>query len=384
MADTNAQAAPESAPAAPLSLDSIIEGAYDKVYAPPAPAEAVPEDATEVPGEPSAAERARDEKGRFAPKDPNSATEQHSEPGTSAKVANPAVPPVADPAAQPQPVDPPVHLSAEHKATFAKLPPDAQKMLVEVEKRREADYTRMTQEHAGFRRAAEPLVQAVQPFWEYLGALGTSLGGVPPAQLVNRLLGTEHTLRNGSPDQKVQVLAQIAGQYGIDPAALAGVQVQPQQQPSAPIDLIQRLNLVEQHQQMMEQQRREAEQQRMVSDIQVFATARDDTGQLKHPHFDRVKGVMVGLLESGQAADVPDAYSKATAPIQEVIDAELQRRSATAEQQRQTADQARQATLDKARRAAPVRATASVPGGSAKAADLDSIISTSMAKLGMA
>ena len=63
-----------------------------------------------------------------------------------------------------------------------------------------------------------------------------------------------------------------------------------------------------------EQQLRNADNERqraMFAEISQFKDKVDEKGDLLHPHFQTVQGVMSGLLQSGRASDLESAYEQA-------------------------------------------------------------------------
>jgi hypothetical protein len=339
------------------TLDSILDSAIAKAEA---PAETVESE------EKTASERARDEKGRFAPKD-SAAKTSEPEQVEAAKTAD--TKPEAQPATV-QSVEPPHTWSADDKAKFAQWPRDVQEAVVARYKAMEADYTRKTQEAAEYRRSADPLLNAIKPFEQYLSQVGPSLGR-SKEQLITDLLAAEYRLRTGSPQEKYAALAQISQQYGIDLAALAGGHI-PQVDPAYQ-QLASKLQAFEEREAQREAQiqQQQAEQARLQ--IDTFSTAKDDQGRPRYPHFERVRGVMVQSLMSGEARTLEDAYQKAIEPINAAIAEELRVRTEQVDAQRKEA-------VAKAEKAAPVRSSGSQPGGSAKAKDLDSILDSNISR----
>lgn len=266
-----------------------------------------------------------------------------------------------------QPIEPPARWTVEDKAKFAAWPRDVQQAVVERCRALEADYTRKTQEAAQIRRAAEPYLNAVKPFEPYLNEIAPALGQTPD-QMIASLLGVEYLLRCGTPQQKASALAQIVAAYDIDLAASnqPAVQTEP-----AYTHLQQELSALKTWKAEVEAQI-EAEQQRQAAfQIESFANAKDETGRPRHPHFARVRGVMGELFRDDPTLSLEAAYAQAIEPLQQAIAEELRVREAFAKQQRLAA-------VEKARKAVPVRSAGAMPNGSAKAKDLDSILSAAI------
>jgi hypothetical protein len=246
----------------------------------------------------------RDQRGRFAPK---------TQPEVSAAdpVTDPSAPPV-EPAAPIAPetpavpaVEAPQHWAAQDRELFGKLPPDGQKFLLDRHKAMEGDYTRRMQEIAPLRKATEhwtPYLQQIR---------------VTPEQAFQELIGMEHTLRTGSPEQKQQALQQLAAAYEI---TLGQTAQPPEDQYVDPqvAALNQKLaqleswkNSREQAEQQYQRQQQERQQSELQSTITSFATETTDAGTPAHPHFEDVKGTMAALIGGGQAPDLKTAYDMA-------------------------------------------------------------------------
>ena len=248
--------------------------------------------------------------------------------------------PAAEPASHMQPVEPPARWTPDKKAAFATWPRDVQEAVVARNSELEADYTRKTQDAAELRRTAEPILNAIKPFEAYLNELAPIVGQTPDTMIAS-LLGVEYQLRTGDPHQKAQALRDIAASYGIDLAALSRGELPAEHGASQT-----RVNaLVDPHYQQLRQsfgtleqrlahteQMIEAERQRQTAqEIEAFINARDASGRPRHPHFQRVRGVMVQLLGDDPALTLEAAYQKAIEPLQQAIAEELRVRQETAD-----------------------------------------------------
>ena len=284
--------------------------------------------------------------------------------------------PVADPAWHMQPVEPPARWTPDKKASFATWPRDVQEAVVARNSELEADYTRKTQDAAELRRTAEPILNAIKPFEAYLNDLAPLIGQTPDTMIAG-LIGAEYQLRTGDPHQKVQALRDIAASYGIDLAVLNRGELPAEHGASQTrVDA-----LADPHYQQLRQsfgtleqrlahteQMIEAERQRQTAqELEAFINARDASGRPRHPHFQRVRGVMTQLLGDDPALTLEAAYQKAIEPLQQTIAEELR-------VHRETAERRRQEAVEKARKVAPVKSSGSSPNGSAKSKDLDALL----------
>lgn len=356
------------APEPAADLDSILSTAIE-THTPKDDAP-VAEPAAEASTDPKvdATGRLHGEDGKFIGKKEEEPAAPAASQEPTADPAKPAAITVPEPAPV-QPVEPPARWTPEEKAKFAAWPRDVQEAVVERHKALEADYTRKTQEAAELRRSAEPILNAVKPFEQYLNQVAPRIGQTPDKMIAN-LIGVEYQLRTGDPHTKAQALLQIAAEYGIDLAAMSRGEM-----PAAPdphyTQLRQSFGTIEQRLSRFEQMMEQEQQRQTVQQIEAFSTATDESGRPKHPHFERVRGVMGQLMGGDPTLTLEQAYQKATEPIHEAIAVELKTRQEVAEKQRLE-------TLEKAKKAAPVRSTGSQPNGSAKAKDLDSILSAAI------
>lgn len=333
------------------ALDKYITAALDKNEAP----------------ELGESKAARDEKGRFAEKNTELDGEKpKSEVSTEQQATE--IKPV-----ETQPLEPHARWSADLKTQFASWPRNVQETFLARHNEVEANLTRKTQEIADFRKSAEPLVQAVQPFGEYLNGVAQSLGTSPPA-LVHELLKTEYALRTGTQEQKASALASIAREYGINLASLAGPSADGSQsyQPDPFVSqLYQTMPAVQREIAELRQFKSQLETDRIVQEVEAFSTARDEHGNAKHPYYEDVKPQLAALLQSGQASTLAEAYAIVTKPFEKVT----QQQQAS----RQQADeQARKAAVEKARKASPVRSNGSAPRGTSQAKGLDGVLSSAL------
>lgn len=353
------------------NLDSIISDAMAKVEA---------EAPTATTEEPKASDtdndgRARDDKGRFVAK--NSATDQPSEKEPAKPDAKTVETAKADPAQAEQPIEAPARWSDADKANFAKWPKDVQQAVLERHKAMEADYTRKTQEIAETRKAYEPLQQVLGRWSPYLQQLG-----LRPEQAFDQLLTVEQNLRHGSPQQKQEALAYLAQLYQASLPAQNGEDQTQQQQGVDPRYQQLSRQLAEVTQQLSTIQTRTAQDERMRAEheFNALAQTKDSNGQLKYPHFEKVKQSMIQLVAGGQADSWDAAYSKSVR-----LDDELYTQTVEAEKKlvQETLEKQRTEAVEKAKKAAPVKTSSALPKGDTKARDLDSIISGAMARSGI-
>lgn len=378
MADpTEAASLPATEPASG-GLDAIISDALDTAHYGEDPViEPVKAEPDKTEPAKTAEELKIDATGRAHAADGKYASTKPAEPEPSvvepAKVEAATAEPVAVDPAKPQPIDPHPRWPAEFKAEFAKWPPEVQKAFKDRDGATEAEYTRKTQELAETRKAVEPLIQEVGKWSPYLRQLGLT-----PDQAFTQMLTTEYTLRTGTPEQKAQSLAYLAQLYGV---ALPNQTAGDGQQPDPAITQLHRTvsGLQSQLRQIGEQNVLN-ERQRAQAEFDALGQAKDVSGQLKFPHFERVSKTMIQLVASGQADTWDTAYSKSVRLdddlYKQTVEAERNRVAAEAEKQRLEA-------VDKANKARPVKTSDGSPKGGTQMKGLDALISGAMERAGI-
>ena len=259
--------------------------------------EAVQPAATEVPiGETAEqrTERLRDEKGRFA--------EGKAKPEVKvAKVeaAKPAetTPLVVAPAKIPKPDS----WKKDRQADWDAMSPSQQAYI----KEREDQYFKGISTYQQEWKSAKPLLDAIAPFMPELEA-----NNIKPDQWVKNLGNAHYTLAKGTPQEKLQMFAQLSRDYNVPLQALFDPQLAQQ--------------YVQQTIQQPIQQPRPAQQQdigslvrqelmaaKLNDEISNFETAKDAAGNPLHPHYSMVRDDMALLLEAGKAQDLQSAYNMA-------------------------------------------------------------------------
>lgn len=197
---------------------------------------------------------------------------------------------------EPEPIDPPQHWSAADRDRFSKLPVEAQSFVIERHKSMEADYTRKTQEVASIRKRGEALDEVIAPFRQEF-----QLAGMDDVAAIRQLFSVHDFLKR-DPTKAVQWLAQT---YGAD---LTQTEEDVDPHVAALRREVQQLHQERQQETLTAQQR---QQQELVNQIKTFEEEKDESGNLKHPHFITVYDDMVKMIQSGLASDLQGAYDRA-------------------------------------------------------------------------
>ena len=252
------------------SLRDQLESAVEAVTETP---EVVETEVTETKSD-----RPRDESGKF-----KKTTEEVTE-ETPSEVQEEVV-------AEVKPAKPrPSSWKKDYEESWGKLDPTLQDYITQ----READFAKGVSTYKNQWEQAQPILNTMEKFAPIL-----QQNGVDPAQWINSL-GTAHqTLVYGTPDQKLQMFAQLANDYGVDLNGLTGGQSISPQFSMIANELSQIKNQWQQFQSQQEQQ----EQAQLKSEIDVFSKDK--------PYFEDVRETMAGLLQNNMASDLQTAYDKA-------------------------------------------------------------------------
>lgn len=224
-------------------------------------------------------DRPRDEIGRFAHK----AEVPETPPTEVAKT-------VEAPAQQVATLKPrPTSWKKDYEEHWGKLDPTLQEYIHQ----READYAKGVSMYKQNYDQAAPIYEAIQPFMPAL-----QQHNIDPKTWITSLGNAHQTLAMGTPEQKVQMFAKLATDYGVPIQALTGQQVDPQFSMMAQ-ELNQLKNQWNQFQTIQQQQ----EQQLLQAEVKRFSADK--------PHFEAVRETMAQLLQSGVADGLQAAYDKA-------------------------------------------------------------------------
>ena len=360
------ESAPEKAP----NLDAVLEGAINQAL--PTEETPTPEEVKKAP-QPDIPQKVDETNSEESDSDTldQVATDNETETQDSAEDPSDDTPVAAVDGqdSQEPPLEAPKNWSEDVRSKFKDLPRDAQEYMLKRDKEMTADYTRKTQEVAEQRKSFESLDKVIAPMRQQIAA-----SGVGEAEYISRLLNADMALRN-NPKMAIKQLAQG---YGID---LSSIEETVDWNDSDPqITQLQQQNqaiLAELNQ--FKRQNLQSARQQTEAQINGFAGAKDDKGNLKYPHFDKLRVKMGNLIDAGEAKGLEDAYAKAVRLDDELYKQSLdaQRKSAKAEE-----DARRKAAVEKAKKVRPRTATAP-PSGSVKATDLDALLMESISKAGV-
>lgn len=206
-----------------------------------------------------------------------------------------------------EPVEAPASWTAEAKERFAQLPRETQEYIAEREAQREKAINQSKAELAEMRKSVSGIENVTNKHGQYLQSLGMS-----PDQAFDTLLTAEYTLRHGSPQQKMQMIQQLSRDYNIP------LQLEGQDGNDYVAHLSQELNSVKSELSNLKSGQEEWRTQQGLQIIESFQNEKDEAGNPLHPFYADVETTMLGLIQSGLAKGLPDAYEKAIKIVPEV------------------------------------------------------------------
>lgn len=290
-------------------------------------AEAPPQDIAPQETAEAKAERLRDEAGRFVAK-----TDAVTQPVT--------------PQEKPRPQRPNTW-KKEHWESYDKLAAE-NPQLAEYILQRESEFTKGVSTYKQEWDRAKPLLEAMAEFQPLL-----QQHNIEPTQWIRNLGHAHRMLATGTPEQRLQMFHRLAQDYQVPLQALVGAQGQYTPPPQPAIDP----NEIDRR---IEARLRE---QATQAEINAFASNKE-----KYPHFEEVRDTMAGLLQSGLAEGLGDAYEAALRhPRHATIFTSLQEQQRQSEDARAAEERRKQAELARRKAVSPRSTTPTASSASGNA-----------------
>lgn len=305
----------ETEAAEPLSLRDSLRSAFKEVAA-----------KTDEPATTDRPTQTRAADGKFAPKE--AAPVVTDKPAEVTKVTEAT----EQPAAQTFEVKPPVSWSSEAKADFAKLPVHVQQAIAKREHEVDNGF-KVLQDYKGLDEFTPLIKQA----------------GTTHAEVISKAISWENALKS-DPLEALQYAARV---YGVDLAQLAGSQAQQRQVPMQQQPAFDPRMIDQKVNEVLDRRTLQSEVEKFFSDS-------------ANKYAAQVKPIMAGLLQSGQANDLKDAYEKAIWANPEIRTELLKQQVADQEKARaeEAEKQRKAAAADQARRASRSISGSNGPGAS--------------------
>jgi hypothetical protein len=204
----------------------------------------------------------------------------------------------------------PEHWPTEEREAFDALPDEAKTFALSQGERLYSHHQKRVEELASEREALErlkPLEQEIAPYREQL-----RLQGVAEQDVVRQLMAVRHSLQT-APADTIRWLAQQTGvdlnqitenETFVDPTEQRLAQVEQQLQQSNQANA-----------QAIQQQQHNVAYQQAENALGQFMSAKDENGNLLHPHVENVQVTMTELANADIAAnkliDLEDLYQRA-------------------------------------------------------------------------
>jgi hypothetical protein len=235
----------------------------------------------------------------------------------------------------------------EKVATNPELSP-----LADYIEQRESEFAKGVSTYKEEATKAKALQDAIAPFVPDMQRYG-----VQPEVEIRNLLNAHHTLIQADPQQRLQMFAKLATDYGVPLQALTGQNYDPQS-----AQLMQDLNALKSQFGQIYQTQQQREQAEIASKIDEF--------KANAPFFDEAREAMAGLLQAGMAGDLKTAYDKALRLNDDLWKKEQARQAEAAEKERQMKLNLKKATAVSPKSSSPTGRVGGVSGGK----DLRSIL----------
>jgi len=295
--------------------------------------------------------RNRDEKGRFKTKSQEGGGEEIGEDGEQESLATESLeqpdteqPEIAQEDLDPRLQRPPTTWRTEAKLKWEKIDPGIREEIL----KREEDIGRGITHYKQMADYGNAVQQTVQPYMPMINAAGST-----PQKTIGSMLDTYYQLRTADPQQKSQLLLQVAQQHGADMSVFQNgidpgqVEMQNHLQP-----LQAEIQQLKYHLTQRDQQAQQFEVSQAQNDIHAFSSALNDDGKPRYPHFDIVRNQMADLIESNERAGnkitLEQAYENAIWQTPEIRQHLLSEQTVSSETVRQ---QSLKAKTSKAKRA---------------------------------
>ena len=116
-------------------------------------------------------------------------------------------------------VEAPAEWSEEKKAGFARLLPDAQRLLLEHVKSQDDDYGQKSRNLQAQAQQAEPFIRAYVDHADFLNKQSAAIGAAPH-EVMSNMVSILRAGTTGTPQERRQALGYVAYLFGINPNTL--------------------------------------------------------------------------------------------------------------------------------------------------------------------
>lgn len=194
------------------------------------------------------------------------------------------------------------------------MSPDEARQVALYANQRETEYANGVSTYKAEAETAKKWNSVIEPMLPRL-----QQSGIDAVDYMKDLVAADNLLTNGTPDQKIQALSQIANAYGVPLSVIAGTMSNDGQTNPVVNDLLGKIEGLNRQISQVEFWKNEKEKSELQSIISQF----QNSG--KAPHFEAVRPMMSQLLDTGVATSLEDAYAKAVRLNDEIWETERQK-----------------------------------------------------------
>lgn len=215
------------------------------------------------------------------------------------EAAEPEAPAAEAPDPELPPIDYPAAWKKDYSENWGGLPRNVQEYILERETQAQKGINEKGQALSDLQRQFEPFQQMLKPYEQTF-----AMQGMTAQQGIQQLLAYQQALSENPKD----TLMRLAQDYGVDLQQV--FEEQPYVDPQVQALQNQVREMEQRHAQAAQHQQRQ-QHEALVEQIGNFASAVDEQGNAKHPHFEAVYEDIVQLMQLGRASTLDDAYSLA-------------------------------------------------------------------------
>lgn len=205
-------------------------------------------------------------------------------------------------------VKPPEHWSEDDQKVFMDMDDSGREWALRLE----------TNAHKGIEEKSKELKQyhdAFEPY-KHLFPVGSE------SQVIQQLLNAQSTLQK----DPVEGIKWLMKSYGVDEKQFVPTDASDEVYVDPDVKALRdEIDALKSTNKQSAQAAEENRQRMMLAEIQKVQDEADEDGNLLRPHFQAVQGVMAGLMQSGRANGLEDAYQQAVWAVPEYRDSEVER-----------------------------------------------------------
>lgn len=231
----------------------------------------------------------------------------------------------------PEELQPPEHFSAEDKEKFLTIPNEHRAGLLDVRKSLERGFDEKFQGMARMREEQEAVAAIMAPVEAELSQAGLDrvagirmLVGTHQALQQNPAAGIAHLITQYGGANAGALVSQLNAHFGVA-SPKPGTEVDEYVDPNLAA-LNARFDKFEAVQNQNQLNSQQAQQTDINNQVQLFQEAKDDSGNLKYPHFKVLEPLMAKAITGGMTQNIEEAYEIASRANPEIFELMMKER----------------------------------------------------------